>query len=167
MLFRGQYNAKDYKRFVERFSDLLKYVVIELIESSTVGEEELASIRGLMNGCTPVALDDYGTGHSNIVNLMRYHPQVIKIDRYLITEIQNDQNKQMFFRSTVEYARMNGIKVLAEGVETTEELECVIGLGADLIQGYYTGKAKPDPLDDIPQSIKQEIAGYRETAQAS
>ncbi len=149
--------SSDYGRFVERFSDLLKYVVIELIESSTVKEKELASIRGLMNGSTPVAIDDYGTGHSNIVNLMRYSPQIIKIDRYLITEIQNDRNKQMFFRSTVEYARMNGIKVLAEGVETADELKCVIELGADLIQGYYTGKASAEPLEDIPEHIKNEI----------
>ena len=51
-----------------------------------------------------------------------------------------------------------------EGFDESEELKCVIGLGADLIQGYYTGKAKPDPLDDIPQSIKQEIASYREAS---
>ena len=150
-------NTDDYSEFVREFSNYLGYVVVELIESSTVLDDELLLIRNMMDGKTPVAIDDYGTGHSNIVNLLRYSPEIIKIDRYLVTDIHKDTNKQMFFRSTVEYARMNGIKVLAEGVETPEELDCVISLGADLIQGYYTGRPAPEPLEKISDEIKSEM----------
>ena len=93
-------------------------------EHDTVSDAELQTLKhlgGNENG-NVIAVDDYGTGHSNIVNLLRYSPQVIKIDRFLITDIQNDVNKQMFVRSTIDLARLNGIKVLAEGVETSAEL---------------------------------------------
>ena len=64
----------------------------------------------------------------------------------------------MFFRSTVEFARMNSILVLAEGVETSEELKCVKSLGADLIQGYHTGRPAPVPLAELDPKIKKELS---------
>ena len=111
----------------------------------------------MRNGGIPIAIDDYGTGHSNIVNLLRYSPQIIKIDRFLITAIQSDTNKQLFFRSTVEFAHMNNMKVLAEGVETSDELECVINLGADLIQGFFTGRPAPEPAAGLAEDIRALI----------
>ena len=150
-------NKKDYGRFIDMYSDLLGQLVIEITEESTASDVELKTIKQMINGDTPIAIDDYGTGHSNIVNLLRYEPKIIKVDRYLITNIQNDSNKQMFFRSTVEFAAMNNILVLAEGVETSEELRCVISLGADLIQGYYTGRPAAEPLKELPADIAEEI----------
>ena len=89
---------------------------------------------------------------------MRYAPQIIKIDRFLITDIHKNQNKQMFVRSTIEFARLNNIKVLAEGVETSNELHTVIDLGVDYIQGYYTARPAPQPIPAIPEEIRREIA---------
>ena len=111
-----------------------------------------------------VAVDDYGAGHSNIVNLLRYTPHIIKIDRFLITNIQNDPNKQMFVKSTIEFARLNNIKVLAEGVETYEEMKTVIEYGIDMIQGFYTAKPAPEPLRTIPEKILREIIDENITA---
>ena len=88
---------------------------------------------------------------------MRYAPQIIKIDRFLVTDIHKDQNKQMFVRTTVEFAKMNDIKVLAEGVETSNEMRMVIDLGVDYIQGYYTGKPSPEIVQNIDPDIKKEI----------
>ncbi|MBR4555382.1 MAG: EAL domain-containing protein [Ruminococcus sp.] len=134
-------------------------MVIEITEGRSVSDKELSAVKAIMDGSVPIAVDDFGTGHSNIVNLLRYSPQIVKIDRFLISGIQNDKNKQMFFRSTVEFARLNGIKVLAEGVETAEELKCVKQLGADLIQGFYTGRPAPEPLGQIDEKIRQELLG--------
>lgn len=103
------------------------------------------------------AVDDYGTGYSNIVNLLRYKPNVIKIDRYLITEIQDDVNKQMFVKNTVEFAEQNNIQCLAEGVETKEELKAVISYGVDLIQGYYTAMPSEQVIREIDPKIVKEI----------
>ncbi len=144
--------CKKYHSYMDRF-------VFELTEQNSVSDDELNIIRSMSGreDINPIAIDDYGTGHSNIVNLMRYAPQIIKIDRFLITDIQNDSNKQMFVRSTIDFARLNGIKVLAEGVETSEELRTVVELGVDLIQGYYTARPAPKPLEAIPYEIRQEI----------
>ncbi|MCR4840761.1 MAG: EAL domain-containing protein [Lachnospiraceae bacterium] len=150
-------NRQDYDRFISSYSDLFGNLVIEITEESTASDNELSNIKNMIDGNTPVAIDDYGTGHSNIVNLLRYKPHIIKVDRFLITNIENDKNKQMFFRSTVEFAAMNNIYVLAEGVETSEELKCVISLGADLIQGFYTGRPNHDLLKELPEDISEEI----------
>lgn len=142
-----------------KYSRLMNYGVIELTEGESLDDDEIEVMKGLCSddvGCM-LAVDDYGTGHSNIVNVLRYEPQVIKIDRYLITDIHKDNNKQMFVRNAIDFARANHIKVVAEGVETLDELNMVIRLGVDLIQGYYTAKPAPEPLDDIPAEIKQQI----------
>lgn len=149
----------DNKEFSRRYSKYLEDIVFEITEQDTITDEELKTIKHLggSDGKNNIAVDDYGTGHSNIVNLLRYSPQVIKIDRFLITDIHKDINKQMFVRSTIDLARLNGIKVLAEGVETSEELRAVISYGVDYIQGYYTGKPSPDPIASISEDIKNEI----------
>ncbi|MBQ8639362.1 MAG: EAL domain-containing protein [Lachnospiraceae bacterium] len=152
-------NDQDIDLLIQTYKPYLDSVVFELTEQDTVSDEELNSIKRLCGETSRsrIAIDDYGAGHSNIVNLMRYAPQIIKIDRFLISGIHNDQNKQMFVRNTIEFAQNNNIKVLAEGVETAEELRTVIDFGVDFIQGYYTGRPAPDPVGAIADAIRQEI----------
>lgn len=152
-------NEKDNEEFGRRYSKYLDNIVFEITEHDTVSDDELNTIKhlgGNKDG-NRIAIDDYGTGHSNIVNLLRYSPQVIKIDRFLITDIHKDTNKQMFVQSTIELARLNDIKVLAEGVETSDELKTVISYGVDYIQGYYTARPAPEPIPSIPEEIRNEI----------
>ena len=143
----------------QKYGKYMDRVVFELTEQDTVADDELNLIKSLSshNAKSQIAIDDYGTGHSNIVNLMRYSPQVIKLDRFLITDIHKNGNKQMFVRSTVEFAKINNIKVLAEGVETSNEMRMVIDLGVDYIQGYYTGRPAPQPIAVINEDIRREI----------
>lgn len=152
-------NDGDINILSDKYGDFMDRFVYELTEQNTVSDEELNSIRKLCGQETKsqIAIDDYGTGHSNIVNLLRYAPQVIKVDRMLITDIHKNANKQMFMRSTIEFARKNNIMVLAEGVETSNELRMVINLGVDLIQGYYTGRPALDPIEAISEDIRKEI----------
>ncbi len=152
-------NETDNETVRKLYSNYMKYVVFEITEQNSVSDEELTVIKRIGNSLADnqIAIDDYGTGHSNIVNLMRYTPQIIKIDRFLISDIHKDTNKQMFVRSTIEFARMNNIQVLAEGVELSEELRMVIELGVDYVQGYYTGRPAPDPIPFISSTIKEEI----------
>ncbi|MGN0674576.1 MAG: EAL domain-containing protein [Oscillospiraceae bacterium] len=152
-------NPEDNGLLLSKYGNYMENVVFELTEQDTVSDEELNSIKRLCgsNSTGQIAIDDYGTGHSNIVNLMRYSPQVIKIDRFLISDIHKNQNKQLFVRSTIEFARLNNIKVLAEGVETSNELRTVIDLGVDLIQGYYTGRPVQEPVRSIAEEIRREI----------
>lgn len=152
-------NDNDNRLIGEKYSDYMKYFIFEITEQNSISDEELSAIKRIGNtaGNNPIAVDDYGTGHSNIVNLLRYAPQIVKIDRFLITDIHKDVNKQMFVRSTIEFARMNNIQVLAEGVETSDELRTVIDFGVDYVQGYYTGRPAPDPIPCIAEDIRNEI----------
>ncbi len=150
---------EDLSALIKVHGSYMDHFVFELTEQESMSDEDLHSLRRLggIEGESQIAIDDYGSGHSNIVNLLRYSPQVIKIDRFLVSEICKNQNKQLFVRNTVEFAKLNGILTLAEGVETSNELHMLIDLGVDLIQGYYTGRPQPDPIQELPPEIKQEI----------
>ncbi|MBR6071181.1 MAG: EAL domain-containing protein [Ruminococcus sp.] len=150
---------KDLSALIERFHDHLDCFVFELLEDSPTSDEELARLKQLCksDGQAQIAIDDYGTGHSNIINLLRYAPQIIKIDRGLITGIESDHNRRLFVQNTIDFAHQNGIKALAEGVETLEELNTVIECGIDLIQGYYTGRPSEQPLADISGDVRNRL----------
>ncbi|MBO4750459.1 MAG: EAL domain-containing protein [Lachnospiraceae bacterium] len=152
-------SAEECAQLTEKYQSYMDKVVFEVTEQETSSDEELEALKRFSagNGSVQIAIDDYGTGHSNIVNLLRYAPQIIKIDRYLISGIDSDVNKQIFVKNTIEFAAMNGIKVLAEGVETRGELRTVIEYGVDLIQGYYLGKPVAEPIAELEESVLSDI----------
>lgn len=152
-------NEGDLSSLIKLYGKDMSTYFFELTEQESTSDSELATLRrlGETAGVSQIAIDDFGTGHSNIVNLLRYSPQVIKIDRGLVQEICKSQNKQLFVRNVVDFARMNGILTLAEGVETSAELQTIITLGVDLVQGYYTGRPQPDPMNRLPEEILKEI----------
>ena len=106
------------------------------------------------------ALDDYGSGYSNANNLIRYSPRYVKIDRMLISDIHINAQKRHFVKSIISYAQENDILTLAEGVETADELRCVVTLGVDLIQGYYTGYPAKKPVPAIDETISAQIRRF-------
>ena len=152
-------SEEDCSELIEKYRDYLDCFVFELLEDSPTSDEELARLKRICKagGQTQIAIDDYGTGHSNIINLLRYTPQIIKIDRGLITGIESDHNRRLFVQNTIDFAHQNGIKALAEGVETLEELNTVIECGIDLIQGFYTGRPAEMPLADISDDVRNKM----------
>lgn len=116
-------------------------VVIEIVESNVnkmsdlLFFTELCKILGFL-----IALDDVGTGHSNLNRIPLIKPDIIKIDRYLVKEIQNDYFKQEVYKAITNMAKRTGILVISEGVETKEEALSSIELRADMIQGFYIYK---------------------------
>lgn len=161
-------SGSDYEDISEIYQDVIQQCVIEITEQNDISDDELLKIKALggkNSGCQ-LAIDDYGAGYSNIVNLLRYQPHVIKIDRFLITGIQDDVNKQMFVKNVIDFARSNNIMTIAEGVETLEELRAVIGYGVDLIQGFYTARPAVQPLRELPEKIREEIIEANRNAAA-
>ncbi len=152
---------KDYIRIEEMLSKRGEQAVVELTEQAEMNDEELDRMKGRFARLgIGTAVDDYGTGYSNVSNLLRYMPNYVKVDRSLLSGIQDSPQKQHFVREVVTFSHDNGIKVLAEGVETSEELRTVIALGCDLIQGYYTGRPNPVVLESIDERIIEEIKHY-------
>ena len=146
----------------EKMQSAADVFVVELTEQTELPDEQLTKMKDeYCRMGIETAVDDYGTGYSNITNLLRYMPNYVKIDRMLLTDIQDSPQKQHFVSEIVTFAHDNDIMALAEGVETTEELEAVIELGVDLIQGYYTAKPAAEPIASIPAEIKSEIIRYQ------
>ena len=143
---------------IEKNSDKL---VVELTEEAELSDADLDDLKSRLKKINiEMAIDDYGTGYSNVNNLLRYMPNYVKIDRSLLSDIQNRPQKQHFVREIIEFCHDNGIKALAEGVETADELRTVVRLGVDLIQGYYTAKPSPEIISAIPEEIRHELSGF-------
>lgn len=156
-----QLTGNDEEVLYERLTNRNGQIVVEYTEASEFDDDVLIKRRSDYNRLNvEIALDDYGSGYSNVNNLIRYTPRYVKIDRMLISGINSSDQKKHFVKSIVEYASQNNIVVLAEGVETKEELRCVISLGVDLIQGYYTGHPSEIPVEKIDDEIMLQIRRY-------
>lgn len=148
----------DFNELYLTYGELFEKAVIEIVEDSDATPTALDTIKKRLKIVhAQLAIDDYGTGYSNSSNLLKYRPDYVKIDRSLISDIQNDLKKQQLVTQIIEFCRDNQLRSLAEGVETSQEMRTVIRLGVDLIQGYYTSKPKPFFLDSIAEDIKDEI----------
>ena len=87
-----------------------------------------------------IALDDFGTGYSSLSYLRKYPFDVIKIDRSFVNDITLDQKDRELINATIVMAHALHLKVVAEGVETQEQLAYLKDLDCDLVQGYYYSK---------------------------
>ncbi len=83
-------------------------------------------------------------------------PDFVKIDKEIIKDIHKDLNRQDIIKNLIAYTRKRDIKVIAEGIETKEELEKLIELRIDYVQGYYLNKPEAKP-SQIRKDLVQEI----------
>lgn len=151
----------DFEEIYKLYGEVMDRTVIEFTEQTEASEQQLATLleRSRRTGFK-IAVDDYGTGYSNISNLLTFMPNCVKIDRSLIMNIHKDKRKQHFTKNIIDYAHDNNFMALAEGVELTEELKTVISMGVDLIQGYYTARPAPEFVPEIKHEIFDEIREY-------
>ena len=100
-----------------------------------------------------IAIDDFGTGYSSLAYLRNFAVDTLKIDRTFIIDIIQNRADQAIVTSIIELARNLRLKVVAEGIETYDQMEHLIGRGCYLMQGYYF--AKPLPLSDMERYLEQ------------
>lgn len=139
-----------------RFGPYLERTVIELTENDEMNDTaNAAKFQRCRQYHQKVALDDFGTGYSNDALLLSIQPQYVKMDMSIVRNIDQDENRQAIFRNLVGLCRSMGIKVIAEGVETAEEMRAVVGLGADYLQGYYLSRPKLQPTPPSEEVLAQ------------
>lgn len=149
---------EDWRKLEDEYGELMEKMVIEFTEQTEVDDAKLAEIHERLGRRNiKLAVDDYGTGYSNTSNLIRYNPDYVKIDCALIEGIHTKPKIRKLVLGIIEFIHENGYLALAEGVETIEELQTMIQLGADLIQGYYTSKPKPVMLLQISDIVCRDI----------
>lgn len=152
---------EDKKELEARMKKHAGNLVVEFTEETQINDQQLAELKANYKSMNiETAIDDYGSGYSNVNNLLRYMPRYVKIDRMLLNNIQDNPQKQHFVKDIIEFAHDNDIVALAEGVETTKELKEVIRLGTDLIQGYYTARPQAEAITRIEERLENEIVQF-------
>ncbi len=147
----------DFKIIYENYTSILSNVVVEITEIEQLNYDILQQKKEeAHNWGAQFALDDYGSGYNSDISLLSLKPSIVKIDRGLITDIENDKNRQSMLTKLIQYAREQDIIILAEGVETYSQMRYLIHAGVDCLQGYYI--AKPQfTLDYDRDKIEREI----------
>ncbi|WP_406665246.1 EAL domain-containing protein [Gallaecimonas sp. GXIMD1310] len=112
---------------------------LELTESALLSARDDAArqILRLRQLGIKLALDDFGTGYSSLSYLTELRFDIIKIDRSFVAKIPTDKDSVAVIRSVVGLAHALGMRIVAEGIETDEQRQSLLGLGCDEGQGYY------------------------------
>jgi EAL domain-containing protein (putative c-di-GMP-specific phosphodiesterase class I) len=111
----------------------------------------LAQLRSIASLGVQVGLDDFGTGYASLTHLRRLPLTFVKIDQSFVKGLGADREDQRIVAAVIDLAANLGLRSIAEGVETAEQLEGLRSLGCDQAQGYLF--ARPLPPADIPGTI--------------
>ncbi|TAL38027.1 MAG: EAL domain-containing protein [Spirochaetes bacterium] len=134
-------------------------VLIELTESNSCGMDLLETFvtayrsRGFL-----IALDDVGSGYSSLERISVVKPDVLKIDCALTGKINSGYHSREMFKALVSLAHKTGSLVVAEGVETEDQVLSALELGADMLQGFYFAQAADD-IVAVKGAVEEKIAG--------
>lgn len=141
-------------------------VVIELSEKYPIDKADLliVALKHYRNLGLKVAVDDLGTGYAGLKLWSEVNPDYVKIDRYFISEIQNDPIKREFVRSIINLGGSINARVIAEGIETEQEFSELSELGITMSQGYLFARPTAFPSQQIPVVLNQKQAIQRLTS---
>jgi diguanylate cyclase (GGDEF)-like protein len=118
---------------------------LELTESTLMADTEAAqaTVASLRELGVALAIDDFGTGYSSLSYIKRLRPDKLKIDRSFVKDLPDDADDRALTEAIVSIAQALSITVVAEGVETPEQRDYLLGLGCSLQQGYLLGRPIP------------------------
>lgn len=145
-------------------------VVVEVTEQTAIGDAlEFARAMAVLTDLgLQYAFDDFGTGHANLDRLAEFSPQFVKIDKSLVRGIGASSRRLEVLRAVLRLMHALGGRVIAEGIETAEELALVRDLGVAAGQGYFLGRPAARPSRGIPAEVhavlaSQQIAVFPQT----
>jgi EAL domain-containing protein (putative c-di-GMP-specific phosphodiesterase class I) len=122
-------------------------VYLEITESVPIthGGQCHGILREIRDKGVRLAVDALGAGYSNLLYIADLSPEIVKLDRELVRSVVKSERSQRLLRAVIALCHEMGAKVVAEGIETEEELAGVKQAGADLVQGYLLGSPQSQP----------------------
>ncbi|WP_100407167.1 EAL domain-containing protein [Bacillus solitudinis] len=152
--FTPGYTSQLLKKFKLKPSD----IVFEITERSAI--QDFKAFKEVLTHYRKqgykVAIDDAGAGYSSLQAITEIEPDYIKIDRSLISDIDKISSKEAIVQAFITFAKQVNSKIIAEGIESKEELSVLIGLGVDYAQGFFLGRPH-FPGKGVEYQAKQAI----------
>ena len=160
-------------RFVEKFTQKhlreygidQKQIVIEITEEKTF--EDFMQFGALVSHYTnqgfKIAIDDFGSGYSGLITLIASTPHYLKLDMAIVRDVHKHDYKQKLVKAITTFASSVNAKLIAEGVESFEELEVLVRYGVRYAQGFFFGMPEKDPYalqDEIKRKLRELIEKY-------
>lgn len=154
------------KSFVAKVAEILREtglpaekLEIEITESTFLRDSDQASqnVRRLRELGLSVAIDDFGTGYANLAYLKQLNTDTLKIDREFVKNILDDSFDSAIAEAIINLGNLRGMRIIAEGVETTEQLRCLQKIGCEEFQGFFF--SRPIPATQIPKLIQDLASG--------
>lgn len=136
--------------WISHLGERAKNISFELLESIFLDDSDALlskNLQAIRDLGISIEVDDFGTGHASVVGLLNLRPDRLKIDRQLIRPILESERQRLLVKSIVEIGKVQGIGVVAEGVETAAHIDVLRDLGCDFLQGY--GLCRPVPAAEI------------------
>ena len=130
-------------------------MVIEITENVDMDEGATALKRDMPGFSGFFALDDYRSGYNSELKLLTLCPKFVKVDITIIRDIHLSPDKQRIVSQIVEYGHERDMLIVAEGIETAEELNTLLELDVDLFQGYYLARPAAEPLEISDEAALQ------------
>ncbi len=150
--------------FVDTLANILEetgfppeYLELEITESVMMeaSQDNLSKLHALRHMGIGLSIDDFGTGFSSL-NYLRTMPiSVLKIDRSFVTNITKDARDRAIAMSIIALAKSLDLEIIAEGIETTEQMDLLSKLGCHVIQGYLFYPAMPS--QELAELLKKQI----------
>ncbi len=138
IIYNKKYSQGNTAKILKEYNLNKDKICFELSEKGTAIEQNALStmIQKYKQSDYSIAIDDFGIGVSGLKLLYFSEANIIKLDRFFVSNIDQDSKKKLFCSSIIEMAHIMGMQVVAEGVETIKEFYTCKDIGADFIQGY-------------------------------